>query len=216
MKKLLVCIVLILLVGVAGLLYRSAVERPSNTAKACTLEAKVCPDGTSVGRIGPSCEFAMCEPPNVELLDVGVSFALPDSFGKGSISSTDTFATYERKNMSTLADSIVMNRYELSASSTANTIMMEKTIFSPKGEAASSMDDFVKVKIGSHTFYRAIIERFEGYVHVVYYLPREKDVLEFEAIDRTVENWMDSSLKIDQLPTQAALLSLLATLQVTP
>jgi hypothetical protein len=28
--------------------------------KACTLEAKVCPDGSSVGRSGPNCEFAAC------------------------------------------------------------------------------------------------------------------------------------------------------------
>jgi len=28
--------------------------------KACTQEAKVCPDGTSVGRTGPNCEFAPC------------------------------------------------------------------------------------------------------------------------------------------------------------
>lgn len=27
---------------------------------ACTLEAKVCPDGSTVGRSGPSCEFAEC------------------------------------------------------------------------------------------------------------------------------------------------------------
>lgn len=26
----------------------------------CTLEAKICPDGTSVGRVPPSCEFAPC------------------------------------------------------------------------------------------------------------------------------------------------------------
>jgi hypothetical protein len=26
----------------------------------CTLEAKICPDGTAVGRMGPSCEFAPC------------------------------------------------------------------------------------------------------------------------------------------------------------
>ena len=26
----------------------------------CTQEAKLCPDGSSVGRIGPKCEFAMC------------------------------------------------------------------------------------------------------------------------------------------------------------
>lgn len=27
---------------------------------ACTEEAKVCPDGSSVGRTGPHCEFAAC------------------------------------------------------------------------------------------------------------------------------------------------------------
>lgn len=27
---------------------------------ACTLEARICPDGSSVGRSGPNCEFAPC------------------------------------------------------------------------------------------------------------------------------------------------------------
>lgn len=27
---------------------------------ACTMEAKMCPDGSAVGRIGPKCEFAVC------------------------------------------------------------------------------------------------------------------------------------------------------------
>lgn len=27
---------------------------------ACTAEAKLCPDGTSVGRTGPDCAFAAC------------------------------------------------------------------------------------------------------------------------------------------------------------
>jgi hypothetical protein len=27
---------------------------------ACTMEAKLCPDGSSVGRTGPNCEFAAC------------------------------------------------------------------------------------------------------------------------------------------------------------
>ncbi len=33
---------------------------PTTTSKACTLEAKVCPDGSSVGRTGPNCEFSPC------------------------------------------------------------------------------------------------------------------------------------------------------------
>jgi hypothetical protein len=30
------------------------------TQKACTMEAKLCPDGSSVGRSGPNCEFSPC------------------------------------------------------------------------------------------------------------------------------------------------------------
>lgn len=33
---------------------------PQPEAVACTMEAKMCPDGSYVGRIGPSCEFAAC------------------------------------------------------------------------------------------------------------------------------------------------------------
>jgi len=29
-------------------------------AQACTEEAKICPDGSAVGRTGPNCEFAPC------------------------------------------------------------------------------------------------------------------------------------------------------------
>ncbi len=37
------------------------VPRPGwNEPKACTEEAKICPDGSSVGRTGPNCEFAPC------------------------------------------------------------------------------------------------------------------------------------------------------------
>jgi len=31
---------------------------------ACTMEAKICPDGSAVGRQGPNCEFAACPPMN--------------------------------------------------------------------------------------------------------------------------------------------------------
>ena len=33
---------------------------PTCEAVACTMEAKLCPDGTAVGRVGPNCEFAPC------------------------------------------------------------------------------------------------------------------------------------------------------------
>lgn len=37
-------------------------EIPEGTA--CTMEAKICPDGTAVGRTGPKCEFAACPSPD--------------------------------------------------------------------------------------------------------------------------------------------------------
>lgn len=35
-------------------------QPPSSTDQACTEEAKICPDGSAVGRTGPNCEFAKC------------------------------------------------------------------------------------------------------------------------------------------------------------
>lgn len=40
--------------------------------KACTMEAKLCPDGSSVGRTGPNCEFAPCSQTNILPYDSGV------------------------------------------------------------------------------------------------------------------------------------------------
>lgn len=36
---------------------------PHPTPKACTQEAKICPNGKAVGRTGPNCEFAACPTP---------------------------------------------------------------------------------------------------------------------------------------------------------
>ncbi len=38
----------------------SSSATPTVTGVACTMEAKICPDGTGVGRTGPNCEFAPC------------------------------------------------------------------------------------------------------------------------------------------------------------
>ncbi len=40
------------------------VSNSASTQKACTMEAKLCPDGSSVGRGGPNCEFTPCPTPN--------------------------------------------------------------------------------------------------------------------------------------------------------
>jgi hypothetical protein len=43
-----------------GALPPSGTNGNGSTPKACTMEAKVCPDGSSVGRTGPNCEFSPC------------------------------------------------------------------------------------------------------------------------------------------------------------
>jgi hypothetical protein len=60
MKQLLFFLILIVVLGFGGLVYRNVMERPWNREIGCTLEAKLCPDGSSVGRTGPNCEFAAC------------------------------------------------------------------------------------------------------------------------------------------------------------
>lgn len=44
--------------------YPSPTQQPDPTSDpngvACTMDAKICPDGSAVGRIPPNCEFATC------------------------------------------------------------------------------------------------------------------------------------------------------------
>ncbi|OGK24107.1 hypothetical protein A3F58_04015 [Candidatus Roizmanbacteria bacterium RIFCSPHIGHO2_12_FULL_37_9b] len=49
------------------------------TEKVCSLEAKICPDGSTVGRVGPNCEFAPC--PTPPLLPSPTANPLPISAG---------------------------------------------------------------------------------------------------------------------------------------
>jgi putative hemolysin len=53
MKQLITISLMILAVFIAGC-------APNNSNVACTMEAKLCPDGSAVGRVGPNCEFAAC------------------------------------------------------------------------------------------------------------------------------------------------------------
>jgi hypothetical protein len=50
-------VILIATLLLAGVYFLS---QKSNNKVACTTEAKLCPDGSSVGRTGPKCEFSAC------------------------------------------------------------------------------------------------------------------------------------------------------------
>lgn len=59
MKKIFIWKVVLLLVGgviLGWLIFDSGTSEPI----ACTDEAKICPDGTAVGRVGTDCKFADC------------------------------------------------------------------------------------------------------------------------------------------------------------
>lgn len=53
-----IAVIIIVLTGIAYVLGMAATNRSGTGA--CTAEAKLCPDGSYVERVGPSCEFAPC------------------------------------------------------------------------------------------------------------------------------------------------------------
>lgn len=56
-KTIIIVTVIVLLIGVGYLVF---ININKTKPVACTMEAKLCPDGSSVGRTGPNCEFATC------------------------------------------------------------------------------------------------------------------------------------------------------------
>ncbi len=46
--------------AIVGVLAFNTYQKGAPIAQGCTMEAKMCPDGSAVGRTGPNCEFAAC------------------------------------------------------------------------------------------------------------------------------------------------------------
>lgn len=63
--------------------------------KACTMEAKLCPDGSSVGRTGPNCEFTPC--PQITIIQPSPT---PDLYTESSRSATANWKIYTGKHYS--------------------------------------------------------------------------------------------------------------------
>lgn len=57
--------------------------------KFCTQEAKLCPDGSYVGRTGPDCEFAACPEPGWKTTTGTPSFSYPEKLPYKYISEVD-------------------------------------------------------------------------------------------------------------------------------
>lgn len=52
-------IILVIFGGIYLVIFKNKINL-LNPPQACTMEAKICPDGSAVGRAGPSCEFTPC------------------------------------------------------------------------------------------------------------------------------------------------------------
>lgn len=210
MKSLLLGILVIIIVGIGGLVYRNAVEHPAQSI-VCPLDATVCPDGTSVSRTGTSCTFPACPAPNVSLpAPVSISFAAPTDLSAGGFPDEATVAEYA--NDAATSKEIVIRRFEVSATSTSLATIQQTAINNTSG-APVSVTSFTSTVLGTHRFTVVTVERFEGFIDTAYYLARANDVLRFDAIDRGVANWTDPNLNISALPAHSALAKLLATLQ---
>lgn len=212
-KRLFLGIALIILVGIGGLVYRNAVERPSRPL-ACPLDKRVCPDGTTLAREGGSCAFPACPLPNITLDAVGIAFALPPGFApSGTAADATVVATYEAPGPTPSEPaSIVIRRYPVEASSTALATIQATAIGGASG-APVPATAYSSTDIRDRQFTVVGIERFEAVVTTAYYLVRGRDVLRFDATDRGVVDWTNSALDVGTLPAHAALRHLLSTLQ---
>lgn len=220
MKQLIAGIVIILVLGIGAFLYRAVLEHPVSTATttdpvACTLEAKICPDGTSVGRTGPNCEFAACAFPNAEDAAIGLGFVVPAGYtaNPDAIGADQTLrAVFDKPSKGSVPHSIIIRRYAIPEGKTATDVMLANTIHESSGEPVNAMSEFKPKIVEGRTYQCITVERFEGQVHTVCYLARTTDVLRFEVLEKDVD-WTNPSLVIDSLPEHKALYSMLATVQ---
>lgn len=218
-KKILLAAIFLIALLSAGFIYRNAVEHPSKPI-VCPLDAQLCPDGTSVSRIGPSCTFPQCPPPNISFQNIGLSFAIPEGFAEIPPPDAASIAAYALTNASSTQASstlpvaeIVVRRYAVDASSTPLLVIRATAIGGASGMPLP-VTAFSSSVLGARRFTVATIERFEGVIDTAYYFARGSDVIRFDALDRNVVNWTDPSLDRSALPAERALRTLLSGLQV--
>jgi hypothetical protein len=224
MKQLIAGVVIILVIGVAGFFYRNVTEhavQPLATTTgsiACTSDAKVCPDGASVGRTGPSCAFPACPPPNVEVPEANIAFVLPFGYvqTEAGTSTQETLRIYEKEGIASGTPQVIdIKHYAIPAGKSADDAILANAVHATSGKPAKAMTEFTIEVIGGKSFYVFQTERFEGTVETAYFLPRANDVLRFDVVERNVTNWSDSKLNISALPEHAVLETMLATLQTS-
>lgn len=59
-KTIIILLIIFVLIVIISLRLLSSGLIKNTKPKACTMEAKLCPDGSAVGRSGSNCEFTPC------------------------------------------------------------------------------------------------------------------------------------------------------------
>jgi hypothetical protein len=219
MKQLSFFLVLILVLGVGGFVYRNAMQIPQQQlppVTACTTEARICPDGSSVGRSGPDCSFAACPLPNAEIPEASISFVIPAGYVQAASRMPDqaTLRSFEKASQSpSVSHTIVVKRYSIPAGQTAEQVILANTRYQPADMTAEDFTRFQDITVNGRTFRTTVIERFEALVQSSYFLVRGNDVLRFDITEHDVTEWMNPSLVVADLPEHQALVRMLATLQ---
>lgn len=72
-NKILVITFVVLVFILGGYMYLSNPKiQDIDDGVACTMDAMMCPDGSYVGRVAPTCEFAPCPIPDGTMMEDGV------------------------------------------------------------------------------------------------------------------------------------------------
>ncbi|MGB4076855.1 MAG: hypothetical protein WBK28_04125 [Minisyncoccia bacterium] len=232
MKSLIAGVVLIIVLGFAGFLYRNVMENTGTPQVAvCTRDAKVCPDGTSVGRTGPSCEFAPCPremafgtvPELYVTIPEGYVLNPSPSIEREQEGDQTTHRQFEKPSAGSVPHLIVLRSLgvdpEDQSLEDAEDNIVRDTIFSPSGLPATSVSEFEQIVVAGQMFYYVMIERFEGQVHTRYYLPIQIPsggitLYSFDLIERDVADWMNPELVVSDLPEHRVFLKMLSSLRV--
>jgi hypothetical protein len=211
-KGLIAAVGLLIVVGLAGFAYRNLIERPvMPQGAACTLEARMCPDGTGVGRVAPDCNFAQCAAPNV--IVGGVVFLPPEGLSASDMIGDGVIADFvTTPSSATSSAEVVIHDYPIPSGDTAEQVMSTTAIGDASG-APVGPTAFSAASIGGNTYSVVVLGRFEGVVHVAYYLPRAGHVLRFDSVDRGVLGWTNPNLDVSTLPAVRALRAMLSTLE---
>ncbi|MFA5128216.1 MAG: hypothetical protein WC457_04440 [Patescibacteria group bacterium] len=85
-RKVATLIILVLILFVGAFYFTCQKPKPKNIPVACTEEAKICDDGTTVWRVGPNCDFSACPSSNdgenwiTSTTAQGIKFQYPEKF----------------------------------------------------------------------------------------------------------------------------------------